>query len=74
MIVFPRPRVHSTPAQANDDGQVLNADRALVFARAAGGALEICSDGVVLADNAFGRRGAKLIQIAAHAKNDFLRI
>ena len=41
MIVFPRAGVHRAATQANDDGQMLDADGALVFAGAAGGALEV---------------------------------
>ena len=38
--VLPRAGVGGAAAQADDDGQVLDADRALEFAGAAGGALE----------------------------------
>ncbi len=38
--VLPRAGVGGAAAQADDDGQVLDADRALVLAGAAGGALE----------------------------------
>ena len=38
--VFPRTRVGRSAPQTDDNRQVLNADRALVFARPAGGALK----------------------------------
>ena len=40
VIVFPRAGVDRAAAQADDDGEMLDADRALEFACAAGGALE----------------------------------
>ena len=50
VIVFPSAGVHRAAAQADDDGQMLNADRALEFAGAAGGALERGFLRVVLAE------------------------
>ena len=74
VFVLPRTGVHRAAAQANDDGEMLDANGALVFAGAAGGALEISGDRVVFADDVFRRGGAEFVQIAAHAEDDFLRV
>ena len=49
VVVFPCAGVDGAAAQADDDGHVLDADRALELAGAAGGALEDGFLGVVLA-------------------------
>ena len=59
MLVFPCAGVYGAAAQTNDDGQMLDADRALVLACAAGGALEVGGDGVVLADDVLSDVGPR---------------
>ena len=74
VIVFPCAGVHGAAPQADDDGQMLDADRALEFAGAAGGALEGGFLRDVLAEQRlFGVR-AEFVQVAAHAEDDFFGI
>ena len=88
--VFPRAGVYRAAAQADDDGQMLDADRALELAGAAGGALEGGFHGEVVCGGIVGRsvagRVAKLVQqrrfarraegveVRPHAEDDFLRV
>ena len=72
--IFPRAGVDGSSAEADEDGDVFDADRALELASATGGALENGFLGVVLAKEEFGRGGTKLVEIAAEAEDDFLRI
>ena len=75
VIVFPLAGVHRAAPQPDDDGQMLDAHRALELAGAAGGALErrlfaeMClpSSGASLA-------GAEFVQVIAHAQDDFFRV
>ena len=74
VVVLPVAGVHRAAPQADDDGQMLDADRALEFARAAGGALERGFLRVVLAEQRLLRVRAEVVQVAAHAQDDFFRV
>ena len=74
MFVFPSAGVHRAAAEADDDGEVFDTDRALVLACAAGGALEVGGDGVVFADDVlFGGR-AVFVEVTAEAEDDFFGV
>ncbi len=72
--VVPLARVHGAPPQSYDDRQVLDSHRALVFARAAGGALKRRLHGQVLAQENLLALGSEFVQVAAGAEDDFLRV
>ena len=74
MIVFPRAGVDRAAAQADEDGQVLDADRALEFACAAGGALEGGFLRVVFAEQRLIGWRAEIVEVVAQAENDFLGV
>ena len=74
MIVLPLAGVDSATAQADEDGNVLNADRALEFACAAGGALESSFLRVVFAEQRLIGLGTEVIQVVAKSENDFLGV
>ena len=74
VIVFPCAGVHRAAPQADDDGHMLDAHRALELARAAGGALKRGLLRVVFAEQRlFGAR-PEVVQIAAQAEDDFFRV
>jgi len=72
--VFPRAGIYGSAAESDEDGDVFDADGALKLASAAGGALEDGLVGVELTEERLGGRGAELVEIAAEAEDDFLRI
>src|SRR5579884_57951 len=74
VVVLPLAGVHRAAPQANDYGQVLDADRALVFAASAGGALERGLLGNMRPEQWRLARRAVLLQVAAQAQNDLLRV
>ena len=74
VVVFPRAGVHRAAAQPDHDGQVLDAHRALELARAAGGALEDRFLRVVFAEQRFFGARADVVEIGAHAQDDFLGV
>ncbi len=74
VVVFPCAGVDRAAAQADEDGQVLDADRALELAGAAGGALEDGFLRVVLAEQRLVRSGAEVVEIGAHAEDDFFGV
>src|ERR1700679_3746194 len=74
VVVLPRAGVHSAAAQADDDGQMFNADRTLELACAAGGALEDGFLRVVFAEKRFLCRWADVVEIRAQAENNFFWI
>lgn len=74
MCVFPGSGIDCAAAEADEDGQVFNADGALVFAGAAGGALEDVGLGDVFAEEGLVAGDAELIEMGAHAEDDFLWI
>ena len=69
VVVLPGAGVDRAAAQADEDGQVLDAHRALELAGAAGGALEGHLLGVVLAQQRLVRRRAEVVQVAAQAED-----
>ena len=72
MIVFPRACVDRAATEANDHGQVLDTDRALVFAGAAGCALK---DGFLRDRDGKDRRfagGTLFVQVRSHPECDQL--
>ena len=74
VLVFPLAGVDGAAAQADDDGHVFDADRALELAGSAGGALEGGFLGVVLAEEGLFGRGAEFVEIAADAEDDFFGV
>ena len=74
VVVFPCAGVDGAPAEADEDGQVLDADGALELAGPTGGALEDGFLRVVLAQQRFGGLGAKLVEIAAQTEDDFFGV
>ncbi len=72
MLVFPGAGVDGSAAQADDDGEMLDADGALEFAGSAGGALEGGFGGDVQAEEGLFAGHAELGEIVAHAENDLL--
>src|SRR5579883_289349 len=74
VVVLPLPGVDRAAPQADDHGQVLDADRALVFAASAGGALERGLLGNMRSEQRRLARRAVLLEVAAQAENDLLRI
>jgi hypothetical protein len=72
--VFPLARVYRSAAKSDDDGQVLDADGALVFAGAAGGALKWSYFRDVDAQQRLFRCQAEVIHVSPHAESDFTRI
>ena len=74
VVVFPCAGVDRAAAQADEDGQVLDADRALELACAAGGALEDGLLGVVFAEEGLIGGGAEVVEIGADAENDFFGV
>ena len=74
VFVLPCAGVDRAAAQADDDGQVLDAHRALELAGAAGGALKSCFLGVVFAQQRLFRGRAEVVQIAAQAEDNFFWI
>ncbi len=74
IVVFPCAGVDRAAAQADQDGQMLDADRALELAGAAGGALEDGFLGVVFAEERLLGGGAELVEVGAHAEDDFLGV
>ena len=74
VVVFPCAGVDRAAAQADQDGHVLDADRALELAGAAGGALEDGFLRVVLAEQGLVRGGAEVIEIGAHAEDDLFGV
>ena len=79
--VVPRSGVDGSAAEADEDGQVLDADRALVLAGSAGGALEGGFEGerVVRAcrltevgEERLGAERAKRVEVGADAEGDLL--
>src|SRR6516162_1706326 len=74
VLVLPLSSVHGAAPQPDDHGQVLNADRALELATAAGGALEGGFFGDMRAkQRSFGAR-AVFVQIASQAENDLFGV
>ncbi len=74
VVVFPCAGVDRAAAQADEDGQVLDADGALELACAAGGALEDGLLGVVFAEQGLFGGGAEVVEIGAEAENDFFGV
>jgi hypothetical protein len=74
VVVFPRAGVGGAAAQADDDGHVLDADRALELACAAGGALEDGFLRVVLAEQRFFGGGAEVVEVGADAEDDLFGV
>ena len=74
MLVVPCAGIHRAAPQSDENRHVLNTDRALEFAGAAGGALEERLLRVVLTQQRLVRRGAKVVQIGAEAEDDFLGV
>ena len=74
VIVFPLAGVHRAAPQPDDDGQVLDAHRALKLAGAAGGALEHRFLRDVLAQQRLFAARPEFVQITAHAQDDFFRV
>ncbi len=74
VVVFPCAGVDRAAAQADEDGQVLDADRALELAGAAGGALEDGFLGVVFAEQRLLGGRAEVVEVGAQAENDFFGV
>ncbi len=74
MVIFPLAGVDCAAAEANDDGDVLDADGALELACAAGGALEDGFLGIVFAEERLVGGGAEIVEIGADAEDDFLGV
>ncbi len=74
VVVFPCAGVDRAAAQADEDGHVLDADRTLELAGAAGGALEGGLLGVVFAEQRFLRRRAEIVQVGAQAEDDLFGV
>ena len=74
VVVFPLAGVHRAAPQADDDRQVLDADRTLKFARSAGGALKRRFLRKILAEQRLFRAGAEFVQVVANAERDLLGI
>ncbi len=74
VVVFPCAGVDRAAAQADEDGEVLDADRALELARAAGGALEDGLLRVVFAEKRLIGCGAEVVEVGADAEDDFFRV
>src|SRR5208337_1413005 len=74
VVVRPGAGVDRAAAQADEDGKMLDAHRALELACAAGSALEDGFLGVVAAQQRLLRGGALLVEEAAQAEDDFLGI
>jgi hypothetical protein len=72
VVVFPCAGVDRATAQANEYGQMLNANRTLELTRAAGGALKWRNEWVVLAKERLRGRGSEFVQVAAQSQDDFL--
>jgi hypothetical protein len=73
-IVFPLAGVDRAAAQPHDHGQVLDADRTLKLAGAAGGALEQSFFGNMHAQERRFGGGPEFLQVAAQAQNNFLGV
>jgi hypothetical protein len=67
VAVFPLAGVHRAAAEPYDDRKVFDADRALIFARAAGGALERGFLREMFAEERLSGGGTELVQIIADA-------
>ena len=74
VLIFPASGIDCTAPQADEDGQMLNADRTLVLASTAGCALEDGLLRVVLAEERFVGCGAELIEVAAYTEDDLFRV
>jgi hypothetical protein len=75
MLVFPRTGVDRSATQTDEDGHVLNAHRALEFARSAGGALEDGLLRVVLAQQGLiGGAGQASFKYARTPEDDFFGV
>ena len=74
MLVFPCAGVDRAATQADEDGQVLDADGALELAGAACGALKGRDGWVVLAKQWLGGCGSEFVEVAAQAQDDFFGV
>ena len=74
VLVVPLAGVGGAAPEADDDGDVFDADRALELTSSAGGALKGGFLGVVLAEEELFGRGAVFVEIAANAEDDFFGV
>ena len=74
VLVLPLAGIHGAAAQPDDHRQMLNSNRALEFASAAGRALERGLLEMCRPRKRLRSRGPELIEIAAQTQNDFFRI
>ena len=74
VVVSPCAGVDCAAAQADEDGDVFDSDRALELTGAAGGALEGGLLRVVFAEQRLCGCGAEIVEVGAQAENDFLGV
>src|SRR6202011_5309884 len=74
VCILPLAGVHCAAPESDDDGHMLDPNRALEFARAAGGALKCRLLRKMFAEQRFFGASAEVVQVIANAERDFLGI